>query len=724
MTASAATWSRSLSTPRDSNFDQDLSMRLLSFAIAALAVITLLAGQQSGSAGLLGMGAVGLLLAVATFRAQMIATFLKIFSIIFAVEYVLTGAGAVIAQLGYWPASLQAIAPPPSLAITIAVFGLVVYSISFVPSIQRIARLASPYFEAPESTQAQMWPAGPFSIGTGRLGILLLVFLVVLNQVQVGISLRLSFFNRDFYNAIQEKDAASFWYQLIYVFSLWAAISVISNLIELFANYTLLIRWRRWMAEKFSAAWLRNGTHYRVALAGTADNPDQRIAEDTRAFVNQTYGFALPLLTQVSTLVSFSIILWSIPVASKVPGTDITIPGFIFWMALIYSVAATWIAHMIGRPMIGLEFEQERREANFRFSLARLREYSEQIALMRGEGTEQRHLSQRFGDIVTNFYRLVWARLKLNSFIASFGQANVVVPYILLAPHYFAGTITLGIMTQVASAFDRVQTAMSFFIDRYQSIAQYVASINRLTSFEAAVAQAQAATAGERGLHMATAPNNLVHANGVTLALPNGAPIVRVNDLNLGRERRTLVVGPSGSGKSTLFRAIAGIWPFGEGKVDVPAGAQIMLLPQRPYLPQGTLRAALAYPSPEDSYGDAEIREAMGKVKLAHLAERLDEIDLWGQRLSGGEQQRLAFARALLARPDWLFLDEATASLDEKLEGEIYATINSELPEAYIVSIGHRSTLRDMHDAIVTMEPNEDGTFSPMPTGKEALAPA
>jgi putative ATP-binding cassette transporter len=723
MTASAATWSRSLSTPRDSNFDQDLSMRLLSFAIAALAVITLLAGQQSGSAGLLGMGAVGLLLAVATFRAQMIATFLKIFSIIFAVEYVLTGAGAVIAQLGYWPASLQAIAPPPSLAITIAVFGLVVYSISFVPSIQRIARLASPYFEAPESTQAQMWPAGPFSIGTGRLGILLLVFLVVLNQVQVGISLRLSFFNRDFYNAIQEKDAASFWYQLIYVFSLWAAISVISNLIELFANYTLLIRWRRWMAEKFSAAWLRNGTHYRVALAGTADNPDQRIAEDTRAFVNQTYGFALPLLTQVSTLVSFSIILWSIPVASKVPGTDITIPGFIFWMALIYSVAATWIAHMIGRPMIGLEFEQERREANFRFSLARLREYSEQIALMRGEGTEQRHLSQRFGDIVTNFYRLVWARLKLNSFIASFGQANVVVPYILLAPHYFAGTITLGIMTQVASAFDRVQTAMSFFIDRYQSIAQYVASINRLTSFEAAVAQAQAATAGERGLHMATAPNNLVHANGVTLALPNGAPIVRVNDLNLGRERRTLVVGPSGSGKSTLFRAIAGIWPFGEGKVDVPAGAQIMLLPQRPYLPQGTLRAALAYPSPEDSYGDAEIREAMGKVKLAHLAERLDEIDLWGQRLSGGEQQRLAFARALLARPDWLFLDEATASLDEKLEGEIYATINSELPEAYIVSIGHRSTLRDMHDAIMTMEPNEDGTFSPMPTGKE-LAPA
>jgi putative ATP-binding cassette transporter len=723
MAASAATWSDSRHVLAPHLVARIVLMRILSFAVAALAAVALLAGQQSGSAGLIGMGVVGILLALATFRAQGIATFLRIFSTIFAVEYVLTSAGSVLAQLGSWPASLQALAPPPSLAITIAVFGLVVYAISFVPSIRRIARLASPYFEAPESTTAQIWPAGPFRIGAGRLGVLLLVFLVVLNQVQVGISLRLSFFNRDFYNAIQEKDAATFWYQLIYVFSVWAAISVLSNLLELFANYTLLIRWRRWMAEKFSTAWLNGGTHYRVALAGTADNPDQRIAEDTRAFVNQTYGFALPLLTQVSTLVSFSIILWSIPVASKVPGTDITVPGFIFWMALIYSVAATWIAHLIGRPMIGLEFEQERREANFRFSLARLREYSEQIALMRGEGTEQRHISERFGDIVSNFYRLVWARLKLNTFIYSFGQANVVVPYILLAPHYFTGAITLGIMTQVASAFDRVQTAMSFFIDRYQSIAQYVASINRLTSFEAAIAQAQTATVGEAGLHRFAASGENVEVAGATLKLPNGQPIVRVDGLDLGQAKRTLVIGPSGSGKSTLFRAIAGIWPFGEGKVGIPADAEIMLLPQRPYLPQGTLRAALAYPAEVDAYADEAIQAAMDKVELSHLRDRLDEVDLWGQRLSGGEQQRLAVARALLAKPDWLFLDEATASLDEKLEGEIYATIESSLPQTRIVSIGHRSTLREMHDAIVVMQPNEDGTFSPRATSREAVSP-
>jgi len=690
-------------------------MRLLSFAVAALAVIALVVGQQSGSAGILGLGAVGVLLAFATFRATTISTFLKIFSVIFSVEYVVTGAGAVLAQAGIWPSDWQAIAPPSSLPTTIAVFGILVYAISFIPAIRRIARLASPYYEAPELTTAKLWPVKPFQIGTGRLGIALLVFLVVLNQLQVGISLRLSFFNRDFYNAIQEKDANGFWYQLIYVFSVWAAIAVISNLIEVVANYTLLIRWRRWMAEKFSGAWLNNANHYRISLAGTADNPDQRIAEDTRAFVNQTYNFALPLLTQVSTLVSFSIILWSIPVASVVPGTEISIPGFIFWMALIYSVAATWIAHLIGRPMIGLEFEQEKREANFRYALARLREYSEQIALMRGEGSEQRHISERFGDIVENFYRLVWARVRLTTFTLSFAQANVVVPYILLAPHYFSGKITLGIMTQVASAFDRVQTAMSFFIDRYQSIASYVASINRLTTFEAAIAQAEAQGAGGAGaaIDIAQKPGKDTTVETLALNLPNGQPIVNVSDLTLPAGHATLLVGPSGSGKSTLFRALAGIWPFGEGKVATPAGQRMLLLPQRPYLPQGSLRAALSYPAEPNAFSDADIQAAMEKVKLGHLTDRLDEVDLWGQRLSGGEQQRLAVARALLAKPDWLFLDEATASLDETLENEIYAVIRRELPQTSIVSIGHRSTLRALHDGLVTMEKNADGTFTP-----------
>ena len=694
-------------------------MRPLSILVAVLAAAALAFGLKAGAAGTIGLGVIGLLLALATWRAVTIATFLRIFSVIFAVEYIVTGAAALLAQTGLWPAALAALAPPTSLPITIAVFGITVYAISFVPAIARIARLASPYFEDTSPTTATLLK--PFRIATGRLGVLMLIFLVVINQLQVGISLRLSFFNRDFYNAIQEKDANSFWYQLIYVFSVWAAIAVISNLIEMVANYALLIRWRRHMAEAFSAAWLRNANHYRIALAGTSDNPDQRIAEDTRSFVNQTYNYALPLLTQVSTLVSFSIILWSIPVASTVPGTDITVPGFIFWMALIYSVAATWIAHLIGRSLIPLEFEQERREANFRFSLARLREYSEQIALMRGETTEQRHLSQRFGEIVQNFYRLIWARVRLTTFTLSFAQANVVVPYLLLAPHYFAGKITLGIMTQVATAFDRVQTAMSFFIDRYQTIAQYVASINRLTTFEAAIAQAdaQGVRGGASALAIAAGAGRDMAIERLALTLPNGAPIVRAEGLSLQGGRSTLVVGPSGSGKSTLFRALSGAWPYGEGRVATPQGATTLLLPQRPYLPQGSLRAALAYPAEPEAFDDAALRDALAKVRLTHLADKLDEVDFWGQRLSGGEQQRLAVARALLAKPDWLFLDEATASLDEKLENEIYALIKQELPQTTVVSIGHRSTLREMHDDIVAMEPNGDGTFTP-----KAVAPA
>lgn len=691
-------------------------MRLLSFAVAALAVIALVIGQQTGNAGTIGMGVIGLLLAVVTFRAPSLPFFLKIFSGVFGIEYVVFGAAALLAQIGWWPVA-QIPAFPTSLPTTIGVFGILIYAISFVPVIAKIARMASPYFESEETTTANLWPVGPFNIRLGTLAVSLFVFLIVLNQVQVGITLRLSFFNRDMYDALQKMDAAAFWYQLIWVFCIWAALWVVSNLIEIFANYTLLIRWRQWMANAYSARWLGRSTHYRIALAGSVDNPDQRIAEDTRAFVNSTYGFALPLLTQISTLVSFSIILWNIQVAFTIPGTSIAVPGYIFWVALIYAVAATWMTHLIGRPLIRLEFEQERREANFRFSLARLREYSEQIALMAGEPTERQHLARRFVDIVENFYRLVWRRLKLTSFTFSYNQLSVVLPMIILAPYYFAGTITLGIMTQVAGAFDRVQTALSFIINSYSSIAQYLASIARLTSFEEEIEKARDDRA-DSTLIREPGPAGAVQVADATLELPNGQPIVRVGQLDLGGQRRTLVIGPSGSGKSTLFRAIAGIWPYGAGRFGIPADSKIMLLPQRPYLPQGSLREALAYPSEASHYTDAEITDAMKAVKLGHLADRLDEIDLWGQRLSGGEQQRLAVARALLTKPDWLFLDEATASLDEKLEGEIYATIDRELPETHIVSIGHRATLREMHDAIVTMEPNEDNTFTPRAIAK------
>ncbi|WP_377846563.1 ABC transporter ATP-binding protein/permease [Bosea sp. UC22_33] len=697
-------------------------MRLLSILVAALAAATLVIGQQAGSAALIGMGVIGLLLAVVTFRSPVLPFFLRIFSSVFAIEYLVFGGAAIAAQFGWWPTTLGLPPVPTSLPTTVGVFAILIYAISFVPVIGRIARIASPFFESDEVTTGNLWPIGPFQVRLGRLAVALFVFLIVINQAQVGITLRISFFSRDMYDALQNKDASAFWYQQLQVFVPWASIWVISGLIELIANYTLLIRWRQFMAKEYSQRWLDHATHYRIALAGTVDNPDQRIAEDTRSFVNQTYNFALPLLSQVSTLVSFSIVLWSVPAVFTLPGTGLVIPGYIFWVAFFYAAAATWITHLIGRPLIRLEFEQEKREANFRFALARLREYSEQIALMVGEPTERAHLARRFGDIVENFYRLVWRRLKLTSFTFSYNQLSVVMPTIILAPYYFAGTITLGVMMQVAGAFDRVQAALSFIINSYSSIAQYLAAISRLTTFEAAIAEAQHGAISEEALGRESSRDESLHIRDATLLLPNGKPIVKLGALDLGTVRSTLLIGPSGSGKSTLFRAIAGIWPFGDGKVGIPAEADIMLLPQRPYLPQGSLRAALAYPAEEGAYDDAAIRAAMEKVKLGHLTEKLDEVDLWGQRLSGGEQQRLAVARALLSKPDWLFLDEATASLDEKLEGEIYATIDRELPHTRIVSIGHRATLRAMHDAIVTMEPNADGTFTPTPAVKAPAA--
>ncbi len=330
-------------------------MRPLSFAVAVLAVIALGVGTQAGSAGMIGMGVVGLLLAAAVFRSTGIAYFLKIFSAIFGTEYVVFGAGAVLAQLGFWPANWSAVAPPASLPTTVAVFGTLIYLISFAPVVQRIARIASPYFMAEERSTLNFWPLGKFSVSLGHSAVALLVFLIVLNQAQVGIALRLNFFYRDFYNALQNYDVSAFWYQLIWVFGVWATISVVTNLIEIVANSVLLIRWREYMAADYNRRWLSAGAHYRMSLAGTADNPDQRIAEDTRAFLNQTYAFSLTLLTQISTLVSFAIILWNLPVTIRVPGTDIVIPGFIFWATFLYAALATWITHLIGRWLIPLE---------------------------------------------------------------------------------------------------------------------------------------------------------------------------------------------------------------------------------------------------------------------------------------------------------------------------------------------------------------------------------
>jgi putative ATP-binding cassette transporter len=370
---------------------------------------------------------------------------------------------------------------------------------------------------------------------------------------------------------------------------------------------------------------------------------------------------------------------------------------------------------LIGKPLVQLEFRQGRYEADFRFTLARLREYSEQVALLRGENAERRILGSRFGSIVSNFYAIVSRTVKLLTFTTTYFQTNVVIPYIIVAPYFFLGRITLGQMTQTAGAFNRVESALTFFIARYQSLASYKAVVERLTTFRAAIDEVRELGAKPPRIEHTEHSGRDLELRHLALSLPDGREIVRADQLTIEAGTTTLVSGPSGSGKSTMFRAISGIWPYGRGTIDHPANATFMLLPQRPYVPSGTLKTAIAYPSVASAYSDKAVREALGLARLAALACEVDSEDNWPQRLSGGEQQRLAIARAILDKPDWLFLDEATSALDETLETELYRMLSEVLPNTTIVSIGHRSTLIALHEWHIEMKPGQGGVFEPTP---------
>lgn len=676
--------------------------------VAAAAAVALLHGLTGGDRMALVLAVVGGLLALSIFRSGGLSAFLRVLLTVFAFEFGATSVAYVLGKVGWWPEAWKAITIPAELPLTVGLFGILVYAISFIPVVRTITGLADPYFSPENTKEADIWLLGRTK--ERRLAWGLTIFLIVLNQLQVGINVRLSFFNRDWFNALQNKDQAAFWSLLITVFLFWAMIAVVSNLIEYFIENVLKIRWREYLVERYGAKWLGDGTHYRMGFADGADNPDQRIAEDIRGYINNTYAFSISLISTLSNLVSFSIILWSIPVQFAIPGTEIVVPGLPFIVALLYAVIGTWLTHLIGRPLIKLDFNQEKYEADFRYTLARLREYTEQVALLRGEKAERQHIGGRFQNIVGNYYALVRQNLKLNAFVSSYFQASVVFPYIIMAPAYFAGKLTLGQLTQTAGAFGRVEGSMQWFIARYASLANYKAIVDRLTTFGDAIDRADRLKESS-GIHLPSQPGADVSIPSLALDIPTGHTIVRLKDLTLKAGQSTLLTGPSGSGKSTLFRAIAGIWPYGAGTIGVPDGRSVMLLPQRPYLPMGTLRDALQYPGLSGAHPDDRITAALVAARLPKLVGRLDEEAMWAQVLSLGEQQRLAIARALLSKPDWLFLDEATAALDEATEAAVYAVLRQELPGTTVVSIGHRSTLIAMHDRRIDLQAGEDGVF-------------
>jgi vitamin B12/bleomycin/antimicrobial peptide transport system ATP-binding/permease protein len=486
---------------------------------------------------------------------------------------------------------------------------------------------------------------------------------------------------------------------------------------------TLVIRWREWLTHYYVDRWLDNHTHYRMSLIGyAADNPDQRISEDIYRFIDSgqsgasygIYSFSILLISTTTSLVSFAIILWTLSTSFTIPYTHIAMPGFLFWVALLYAGIGTIITHWIGRPLIRLSFVQQRYEADFRFSLARLREYGEQVALLRGEPAEKMSLGKRFAAIINNYFQIIGVRKALVAFTSFFSQFSQVIPYIVTAPFYFTGKIALGIMTQTADAFNNVNSALTIVVNYYVYMADFKAVLDRLTSFDEAIERAQALNTMPGFAKATGEPSGDLKLGDVTARLPNGQEIVKEANLQLSAEEPLLLTGPSGSGKSTLFRVVSGIWPFGQGVIEVPAGARVMLLPQKPYIPIGTLRAALSYPEAPDHFDDAALQSVLETALLPELISQLDVEEMWSQRLSGGELQRLAIARALLVKPDWLFLDEATTAMDEAMEAKIYKALSEKLPQTAIVSIGHRGTLQQFHKRRLEMNPAGSGTFTPL----------
>ncbi len=555
-------------------------------------------------------------------------------------------------------------------------------------------RLARPYFAESD----ERWSAR-----------LLLAVVIGLSLASVGLSVLLNFWRLEFYNAIQNKDWDGFVRLLLLYryndkgltlgFTPLALTHVVIAVFEVFLMQWLQIRWRQWMTARFLNEWMADRAYYKIALAGGqgegTDNPDQRISEDVRDYTDTTLTLTLGLISRVVTLFSFLAILWGLSGTIDIFGYSI--PGDLFWIALIYAIAGTIVTHLVGRPLAALNFRQQRVEADFRYSLVRVRENVEGIALYRGEDYEKSSLTERFLMVAGNFRAIMNRTMLLNLVTVGYGQSAVIVPVVAAAPRYFAGKVPLGVLFQTIEAFGRVQGALSWIVDRYQTLATWRSVVERLSTFHLAI---EAARAPDTALHRTPSTDGAIRLLHLDLALPDGTRLLENADLTLTPGHSVVITGRSGSGKSTLFRVLSGIWPFARG--DIQIANDMFFLPQRPYIPLGPLRGVLTYPHGAAAFATTAIEKVLTDVGLGHLTGKLDVDDNWPQSLSGGEQQRVAVARALLARPAWIFLDEATSNLDPEAETGIYRTLKSELPETTLVSIAHRPSVASFHEQHIT----------------------
>ena len=523
----------------------------------------------------------------------------------------------------------------------------------------------------------------------------LLAVVIGLNFFCVYLLVRMNSWYNEFYNALQQYQADKFW-PLLGEFTALAMLYIVIAVYAIYLRQMLQIKWRTWMTDEYLSRWLKRQVYYRMQVQGSdTDNPDQRISEDINQFVNLTLQLLIGLLKEMTTLAAFGVVLWNLSGAYTLHLGDreLVVYGYMFWLSLIYAGLGTVGAHIAGRRLISLNFEQQRYEADFRFNMMRVRENSESIAFYGGEAVENKGFHERFAKVISNFWQLMRQTKILNFYVNGYAQMAVIVPLILAAPQYFSGAMALGGLIQTSSAFGRVQDALSYFVTSYDTLAQLAAVIKRLATFTQHIEDAGQV---QNGIATAAAAAGEMKLENLQVALPDGRTLLNDCNVNMPKGTRLLVTGASGCGKSTLLRTLAGIWPYGRGQMAVDKDSRILFLPQRPYLPLGSLRRALYYPLTAAG-NDETLQSVLHKVGLEQFGSRLDEIDDWSRILSLGEQQRLAFARVLLVKPDWLFLDEATSALDEPREAELYEMLAEELPEMSIVSVGHRSTLYAQH---------------------------
>ncbi len=524
----------------------------------------------------------------------------------------------------------------------------------------------------------------------------LLAFVIGLNFFGVYLLVRLNSWYNEFYNALQQYQVDSFW-PLVGEFTGLAMLYIVIAVYAIYLRQAVQIKWRTWLTDKYLSRWLKGQVYYRLQVQNSdTDNPDQRISEDINQFVNLSLQLLIGFLKQLTTLAAFGVVLWNLSGAFtlNLGGQDIVIYGYMFWFSFVYSGIGTVCAHLVGRKLIGLNFEQQRFEADFRFNMMRVRENSESIAFYGGENAENKGFHERFAKVISNFWQLMKQTKILNFYVNGYAQLAVIVPLILAAPQYFAGAIALGGLMQTVSAFGRVQDALSYFVESYDSIAQLAAVVKRLDTFTEHMERAEMV---ENGVRPQTADDTELRVEDLRVQLPDSRVLLENCSLTLPAGSRLLVTGSSGCGKSTLLRTLAGIWPYGKGKLSLQKNSRLLFLPQKPYLPLGSLRRALYYPGTAAG-SDAALQAVLVKVGLDKFVTRLDEVDDWSRILSLGEQQRLAFARVLLQKPDWVFLDEATSALDEPREAEVYELLKKELPQMGVVSVGHRSTLYAQHE--------------------------